>query len=38
MRAVKSGYSFNLFMEDELSHIKLEKTGGKVIVMLYHFS
>lgn len=32
MRAVKSGYSFNLFMEDELSHITLEKTGGKVIV------
>lgn len=32
MRAVKSGYSFNLFTEQEVSHISLEKTGGKVKV------
>lgn len=32
MRAVKSGYSFNLFTKQEVSHISLEKTGGKVMV------
>lgn len=32
MRAVKSGYSFNLFTEQEVSHISLEKTGGNVMV------
>ena len=32
MRAVKAGYSFNLFPEESLSHINLEPTGGKVEV------
>ena len=32
MRAVKAGYNFNLFPEQELSHISLEPTGGKVCV------
>lgn len=32
MRAVKAGYNFNLFTEEELSHIALEKTGQKVMV------
>lgn len=32
MRAVKSGYSFNLFTEQEVSHISLEKTGENVMV------
>ena len=32
MKAVKSGYSFNLFSEDEVSGISLEKTGGRVEV------
>lgn len=32
MKAVKSGYSFNLFTEEELSHIVLEKAGQKVMV------
>ncbi len=32
MKAVKAGYRFNLFTEDALSHIALEKTGQKVMV------
>ena len=32
MRAVKAGYSFNLFPEDDLSHISLEQTNVKVRV------
>ena len=32
MKAVKAGYSFNLFTEQEVSHIELEQTGGKVMV------
>ncbi len=32
MRAVKAGYNFNIFPEQELSHISLEPTGGKVCV------
>lgn len=32
MKAVKSGYSFNVFNETEVSHISLEKTNGKVMV------
>ena len=32
MKAVKSGHSFNLFSEDEVSGISLEKTGGRVEV------
>ncbi len=32
MRAVKAGYNFNLFPEQELSHISLEPTGGRVCV------
>ena len=32
MRAVKAGYNFNLFPEENLSGIDLEPTGGKVCV------
>lgn len=32
MRTVKSGYSFNFFTEQEVSHISLERTGAKVMV------
>lgn len=32
MKAVKSGYSFNLFSEKELSGIELEKTNSRVKV------
>lgn len=32
MKAVKAGYNFNLFQEEEVSHISLERTGGKVEV------
>lgn len=32
MKAVKCGYSFNLFTDTEVSHITLEKTNGKVEV------
>lgn len=32
MRAVKAGYSFNLFPEENLCGIDLEPTGGKVCV------
>lgn len=32
MKAVKAGYSFNLFTEQEVSHIRLEQTSGKVMV------
>jgi hypothetical protein len=32
MRAVKAGYNFNLFPEENLSGIDLEPTGGKVEV------
>ena len=32
MRAVKAGYCFNLFSEQELSHIELEPVGRKVKV------
>lgn len=32
MKAVKSGRSFNLFTDKELSHIKLEQTDKKVMV------
>ena len=32
MRAVKAGYCFHLFSEQELSHIELEPAGRKVKV------
>ena len=32
MKAVKAGYNFNLFPEENLSGIDLEPTGGKVCV------
>lgn len=32
MKAVKAGYNFNLFKEEDVSHISLERTGGKVEV------
>ena len=32
MKAVKAGYSFNLFPEEDLMHISLEKTKGMVQV------
>ena len=32
MRAVKAGYNFNLFPEENLCGIDLEPTGGKVCV------
>lgn len=32
MKAVKAGYSFNLFPDEELSHIELKKAGGRVMV------
>ena len=32
MKAVKAGYGFNLFQEQELSHIALEPTKGTVMV------
>lgn len=32
MKAVKAGYCFNLFQEQELSHIALEPTKGMVMV------
>lgn len=32
MKAVKSGYSFNLFSEEELSGRELEKTNSRVKV------
>lgn len=32
MKAVKSGYNFNLFPEEDLSHIRLEPASGRVCV------
>lgn len=32
MKAVKVGHYFNLFEEQEVSHISLEPTGGRVCV------
>lgn len=32
MKAVKVGYYFNLFEEQEVSHISLEPTGSRVCV------
>ena len=32
MRAVKAGYNFNIFSEENLCGIDLEPTGGRVCV------